>query len=365
MAQNRYDVAVIGAGVVGASAARRLAAQGASVIALDAHGLGGRGSRAAAGVGVPSVRLLADPLMLSFAEAGRKQLFTDLDEITGGDPGRLRTEAGVIRLVRTPQQREELENAATAHPGYLGTWYDAPGLPDIEPLLSPDKLHGAYFDPSGLVMDADGYVSLLQQAATAAGARIRLASPVLGVERTADGVELATHDGTVQADRVVLAAGAWSGSVPGLPRLPIRPLRGQMLRVDAPVTLRHVVSGSLYAAPSRSGTVVVGATEEKTGFTETVTPEGVMVLTAFLSRTLPRLGGGTLRDVWSGLRAAAPGGRPLLGFLPGDDRVIAATGHGGQGILTGALTGLAVADLVAGDQNEWSTAFTPTTEPTR
>ncbi|GAA1257152.1 glycine oxidase ThiO [Sphaerisporangium rubeum] len=358
----RYDIAVIGAGVVGASTARLLADQGASVCVLDAGARGGRGSRAAAGVGVPSVRLLADPVMLGFAEAGRKQLLADLDELTGNDPGRLRTEAGVIRVVRTPQHREELETAAAGHPGYLGEWLEGERLTATEPLLSIAKIHGAYFDPTGLVMDADGYVTLLQQAAVAAGAQLRLGTQVFGVESSASGVQLRTQDGAIEADRVVVAAGAWSGAIPGLTPLPVRPLRGQMLRLDATVTLRHVVSGSVYAAPSRSGTVVVGATEENAGFAESVTPEGLLVLTAFLGRMLPRLASGTLRDAWSGLRATAPGGRPLIGTVPGDDRVIAATGHGGQGILTGGLTGRAVAGYLATGDDEWVRAFTPALE---
>jgi glycine oxidase len=358
----RYDIAVIGAGVVGASTARLLAAEGASVCVLDAGGRGGRGSRAAAGVGVPSVRLLADPLMLGFAETGRKQLLADLDELTGNDPGRLRTEAGVLRIVRTPQQRDELEAAATGHPGYLGDWLGREQLAEVEPLLATDKIHGAYFDPTGLVMDADGYVTLLQQSATAAGAQLRLGTQVFGVEHSASGVELRTQDGTLEAERVVVAAGAWSGSIPGLTPLPVRPLRGQMLRLEATATLRHVVSGSVYAAPSRSGTVVVGATEEQAGFAETVTPEGLLVLTAFLGRMLPRLAAGSLRDAWSGLRAAAPGGRPLIGAVPGQDRIIAATGHGGQGILTGGLTGRAVAGYLDTGDDEWVRAFAPAQE---
>ncbi len=360
MEATRYDTAVIGAGVVGASVARRLAALGARVCLLDAHALGGRGSRAAAGVGVPSVRLLADPLMLSFAQSGRKQLSADLDELTDGDPGRLRTEAGVLRMVRNAQHREELEKAAAGHPGWLGEWHEGERLAEREPLIATGKVFGAYRDPAGAVLDADAYVTRLQQAAAAAGAEVRRGAPVLGVEESATGVALATPQGTVTADRAVLAAGAWSGSIPGLPALPVRPLRGQMLRLDTPdVTLRHVVSGALYAAPSPSGTVVVGATEEEAGFAESVTAEGLLVLTAFLGRLLPRLAAGSVRTTWSGLRAATRTGRPLIGPVPGSERVVVAAGHGGQGILTGALTGQAVAGYLDSGHDEWCAAFAP------
>ncbi|MBZ4319933.1 NAD(P)/FAD-dependent oxidoreductase [Streptomyces huiliensis] len=358
--KQRYDTIVIGAGVVGASTARRLAAAGADVCLLDAHHTGGRGSRAAAGVGVPSVRLLGDPEMLAFAEAGRKQLRADLEELTGGEPGLLRVEAPVLRLVRDGRHRAELESAAAGHPDRLGTWLEAGRLGEAEPLLDTRRLHGAYLDTGGMVLDADAYVTRLQQAACAGGADVRLGVAVHSVEPDATGVRVATQAGRLSADRVVVAAGAWSGALAGLPPLPVAPLRGQMLRLDTPsAALRHVVSGSVYAAPAPNGTVVVGATEEPEGRTEAVTPEGLLVLGAFLSRTLPRLAAASLRTAWSGLRAATPDGRPLLGPLPGTDRVVVAAGHGGQGLLTGALTGHAVTALLCTGHDEWCTAFSP------
>lgn len=358
--RQRYDTIVIGAGVVGASTARHLATAGADVCLLDAHHAGGRGSRAAAGVGVPSVRLLSDPQTLAFAEAGRKQLLADLEELSGTDPGLLRIEAPVLRLVRDGRHRDELESAAARHPGWLGTWLEAEQLGGTEPLLDTRRLHGAYLDTGGMVLDADGYVTRLQHAANASGAEVRLGVAVHSVEPGTAGVRVATQTGPLHADRVVVAAGAWSGALAGLPPLPVAPLRGQMLRLESrPPALRHVVSGSLYAAPAPNKTVVVGATEEREAGSEAVTPEGLLVLTAFLSRTLPSLAGTSLRTAWSGLRAATPDGRPLLGPLPGTDRIVVAAGHGGQGLLTGALTGRAVTALLRTGHDEWCAAFSP------
>ncbi len=132
-----------------------------------------------------------------------------------------------------------------------------------------------------------------------------------------------------RAGRLVVCAGAWSGGIAGLPPLPVKPLRGQMLTIFHPeVRLTRVVSGPTYLAPWRTGELVVGATEEDAGFACHVTPTGLMHLGATVAKLEPMLREARFGRAWAGLRAVTPGGKPLIGRYPGTKAVLIASGHG-------------------------------------
>jgi glycine oxidase len=160
---------------------------------------------------------------------------------------------------------------------------------------------------------------------------------------------------------VVLAAGAWSGQVRGAPPLPVRPLKGQMLAL-APASagmalLRHVVfTPDVYLVPRADGRLLVGATVEERGFDTTVTAAGVRTLLDGALRTVPALGDAPLADAWAGVRPATPDGAPILGPLT--DRVVAAAGHGRNGILLTPITAEVIAELaLGGTLPPWAWAF--------
>lgn len=332
-----FDVVIAGAGVVGASAALRLAADGMRVLLLDASPVPGRGSRAAAGIAVPSVRLLDDPVMVAFARRGQEVMHRDLDRL-----GVARCAPGVLRPVPDERAAERLARLAEPYPGFLGEWVG----PDV---LAEDgwrgQAHGGFLDPGAMVIDAAGYVDALVAAARDTGAEVRLG---VGL-REVSGTGVATDDGRVAADRVVVAMGAWTGTLPFGP--PVRPLRGQLVRVRPPQRPRRVVSGPLYTAPAPDGeTVLVGATEENVGFAEGPTADGVRALLTEIARAWPGLRSAPFTTAWSGFRAATDSGRPFIGEVPGMSRVIVASGHCGQGILTGGHTADLVRDLILGRQ---------------
>ncbi|WEV29178.1 FAD-dependent oxidoreductase [Streptomyces sp. 71268] len=360
-AARRPDVIVVGAGVVGASTARELAHAGARVLLIERDQEPGAGSRAAAGVGVPSVRLLQDPPMLAFALRGQRTLAKDLDRLA--TPARpLSGACGVLRPVADEAAADRLAALAAEHPGFLGSWASPDEVAALEPTMRK-AAHGAYVDPGATVVDAPAYVDALVAEARRAGVTVRTDCPLLGLRSDDQGVTAELPDGPVRADTLVLAAGAWAGALPGLPALPVRPLRGQMLRLapeSADQRPRHIVSGPLYLAPAPDGrTVLVGATEEDTGLTPGPTVEGTLMLLAHVARNWPALRTARVVDTWYGFRAATKDGRPLIGGLPGHPRVVVATGHGGQGILTGGRTGELVAALVSGEQPAELVDFDP------
>ncbi|MBZ4417828.1 FAD-binding oxidoreductase [Myxococcus sp. RHSTA-1-4] len=352
------DILILGAGVVGLSAARRLVSSGASVTVLDAVHPGGRGSRAAAGVAIPSVRLWEDADMLAFARAGRATLAEDLASLPEGPT--LRRGHGILRVATDAKSRDALADKASKDPEGPGTWVDAARLVALEPALEGTPLFGAFESGHGHMVDTEGYVNALLAAGARAGVRLRLGEAARSVTETDGGVEVRTDGGTLRADQLIVSAGPWSAGLAGLPALPLKPVRGQMLVVHQPgLHLTRVVSGPSYLAPWRSGEIVVGATEEDAGFSEHVTPAGLLHLSATVAKLAPRLRDARFVRAWAGLRAVTVDGRPYIGRFPGTLRTFVATGLGGQGILTGALTGASVTELLAHGRCDAVAPFDP------
>lgn len=355
----RRDVVVLGAGFVGASVAGALAGRGARVVVLDADRAGGLGSRAAAGVAVPSLRLAADPVLLEFVRAGKRRLDAEVAELERGGAG-VRRGSGVLRIALRDGQRDELERTAAGAGMDLGRWLDPGALAEAEPLLAGGPAQGGFLDPGGYLVDVAGYLGALAGAAARAGAELRLGTAATRVAAGADGVTVGTDAGDVRCDTVVVAAGAWSSRLPGLGVPGVRPLRGQALTL-APSSgdLRHVVSSYLgYLAPAADG-VLVGATEEDAGYAADVTAAGLLHLTSAAARVAPRLRDARFLRAWAGLRAVTASGRPVIGRVPGCPRAIVASGHGGQGVLTAGLTAAAVVELVERGASDVAAPFDP------
>ncbi|WP_396119767.1 glycine oxidase ThiO [Dietzia sp. B32] len=153
----------------------------------------------------------------------------------------------------------------------------------------------------------------------------------------------------VDADRVVLAAGAGSAALAGLP---VRPVKGEVLRLrarpgceDPPrgVVRAFVRGRPLYLVP-RDGGLVVGATQYEHGDDRQVTVGGVRDLLADAETVFPGIGEYELAEAIAGLRPMSPDNLPFLGADPADPRLIHATGHGRNGI---ALTPVTVAAVLA------------------
>ena len=132
----------------------------------------------------------------------------------------------------------------------------------------------------------------------------------------ADGVIF--EDGArAEADIVVLAAGAWSRGIEGLPpdrRPPVRPVKGQMLalRMDpASPLLNHVLwAPGAYLVPRRDGRMIIGGTVEEKGFDETITAGGMLTLLEAAWRAIARHRGTADRRNLGRPPARQPGRRP-------------------------------------------------------
>jgi glycine oxidase len=153
----------------------------------------------------------------------------------------------------------------------------------------------------------------------------------------------------------VIAGGASAGAIEGLPaeaRVPVRPVKGQILRLRAtaagPQPLGRVVrTEDFYAVPREDGTLVVGATMEERGFDTTVTAGAVLDLLRYAYEVVPGIAELELAELGAGLRPTAPDNRPIVGngALEG---LVWATGHWRNGVLLAPLTAAAVAGLLTG-----------------
>jgi glycine oxidase len=203
--------------------------------------------------------------------------------------------------------------------------------------------------PSGAVLHPrDGAIDNVRL--TTALARAVDARRELTVTRGDPVTGLALGSGAVRvsARKAVLAAGAWSAAIDGLPReLPVHPLKGQMLAFESRCLSHSIAGDEIYLVP-RDGEVVAGATVEHAGFDLTVHPAAIEGLRQAAVRLCPPLADARVVRTWAGIRPATPDMLPIIGADPDAAQLIYACGHSKNGILLAPATAVAVADLVQG-----------------
>jgi glycine oxidase len=230
------------------------------------------------------------------------------------------------------------------------TWISPAEARRREPHLA--GLAGAVFSPEDHQVDNRKLVAALHAAAQAAGVIVRehtAVESVVSLHGRATGVRLA--DATeVAADAVVIAAGAWSRGIAGIPsplRPPVRPVKGQMLalRMETPL-IEHVVwAPNVYLVPRRDGRLILGATVEEKGFDASLTAGGVLALLEAAWRVLPAIEELPIDETWVGHRPGSRDDAPVLG--PGPlENLVYATGHHRNGILLTPVTADTIARLV-------------------
>lgn len=147
---------------------------------------------------------------------------------------------------------------------------------------------------------------------------------------------VATTQGEYYADAVVVAAGAWSAGVMAevMPRLPVYPVRGQMLlfKFEEPVLPCIVLQEGMYLIPRRDGHLLVGSTLEEAGFDKRTTGEAGVMLRQKAEAILPDLKERLVERQWAGLRPGSPGNVPFVGKHPEFENIYMNTGHFRYGV---------------------------------
>ncbi|HEY5319153.1 MAG TPA: glycine oxidase ThiO [Solirubrobacteraceae bacterium] len=366
------DVVVIGGGVIGLAVAWRAAQAGLPVTVLERGKPGGATSHVAAGMLAPiseSTPTELGLLALGLRGASSYAAFAaELAAASGRDPGYL--SCGTLAVARDGDEAEALERDFEMRSGLgLEVRRLRPSAARrIEPALAP-ALRLALEVPNDHAIDPRRLTAALAQAVERAGgvlrAGIEVDEIVLDGGRVA-GVALRGGE-RVPAGQIVVAAGPWSGQLEGLPsaaRVPIRPVKGQILRLHDPAgpgLLEHVLRlGSAYVVPRGDGRYVLGATTEERGFDVTVTSGAVFELLREVIELVPGFSELVLDECSAGLRPATPDGIPAIGpgAVPG---LHWATGHHRSGVLLAPLTAeLVVCALLGEPPSAQAASVTPT-----
>jgi glycine oxidase len=359
-AGRKPSVAIIGAGVVGLGIAWRLTARGAVVDVFDRGRAGAGASHAAAGMLAACCE--AEPGEEALVALGRDSQarwpgFAEELQRASGIDVELRREGTLVLALTADDQAEIAHRLEFQRRLDLPLeWLSAAATRAREPHVA-GKIAGALFSPQDHQVDNRKLVQALHIAAAAAGAKIHEHRPVKNIIAQAGrATGVGFEDATVStADKVVLAAGAWSRGIAGLPpdrRPPVRPVKGQMLALRMAPTaplLNHVLwAPGAYLVPRRDGRLIVGGTVEEKGFDQAITAGGVMALLDAAWRAIPAVEDLPIDEIWVGHRPGSRDDAPILG--PGPlENLFYATGHHRNGILLAPITADTMARLVLDD----------------
>ena len=347
------QVLILGGGIAGCAAALELAGRGAAVTVVDRDQPGTGATGASAGILAPqyeaagpghTFRLQSESLGLWPACARR------IEDHTGWQLGHRAD--GLLVANRSRGEEDEAREA-------LGWEHDL-GLPGE--ILTPQEarrvhsgvslsLRSYVWLPEARQVDSQRVASVLADAVRAAGGRVLSGRPAAGI-LSGNGrvVGASLEDGTrLDADWVVVATGSWSSLLTGLPRpLPVRPVRGQILRLlpeePSPWPMLADHQGR-YLVPRENGTLLVGSTMEEAGYDDGVTDAARTYLTEIALELFPSLEGARVVERWAGLRPMTPDSQPVLGPEPSLEGLVYATGFGRNGILLAPLAAKVVADV--------------------
>ncbi|MEV0129973.1 glycine oxidase ThiO [Dactylosporangium sp. NPDC050688] len=322
---------IVGGGVIGLSVAWELLRRGAQVTVYDADPTRSAG-RVAAGMLAPTAEagFGEEALQGLMLESMRRwpAFAAELGAATGMPLG-YRTD-GTLLVALTDDDLTEVRR--------LVDYYRRAGTPiepltgrrlrELEPLLSP-RVRGGALAAGDHQVDPRLLLAALRS---------------LPLRHEARDV---TDLSSLRDDVIIVANGCGLAAVAGLP---VRPVKGQLLRLRGPEPLlTHVVRGvalgrHVYLVPRADGELVVGASEEERGADTTVTAGGVLDLLRPAADLLPGVAELALAETLAGLRPGTPDNAPVLGHLHGN--VYVAGGHYRNGVLLAPVTAHAVADLV-------------------
>lgn len=354
----RSEVVVLGGGVMGCAVARALALRGCEVVILERAIPGAEASSAAAGIlGAQSEPDEPGPFfdLLMRSRKLYAGFAKDLEKQTG--IGVNYRECGVLMIATGEAHQQLLDERAR--------WQERLGLVlhrlsgkealALEPRLTARVL-GALHIPGDAQIEPPLLARALARGAELAGARFIRTSVrrIVHDEKRVRAVE--TDAGRIEAERVVLAAGAWSCQVPGsgLAEGAVQPVRGQVAQLEGtPGTIGRVImrpreGGKVYLVPRADGRVLLGATTERAGFEKRVTAGGLAQLMGMAVELIPSLESAPFVDAWANFRPWTSDGLPVLGEGP-IRGIHFASGHYRNGILLTPVTAELLAQEICGE----------------
>jgi glycine oxidase len=367
MTENSSDVVIVGGGIAGLTTAYYLAKARVPSVVVERDAIGSHASGFAygglsplSGFGIPGplAEIAQDGMRL------HRELRESVVEETGIDVDfRVRcslalafSEADVQRLqAALPWQQRQ--------PGYAARWLDASEARRVEPRVSDETL-GATLIEGTAGVEPYRLVLALTRAAEGLGVRVRHGRAISLLRDGGRVTGVVLERDVVACSTVVLTLGPWSAEVSdwiGVP-IDVRPLKGQILRLQAPgpPVDCSVGWGHNYATTKTDGLLWAGTTEEEAGFDEDSTAAARDEIGTALVKMLPAMADAQIAHQTACLRPVASDGLLVLGRVPGLEHVYVATGGARKGILYGPAMGRSIADLILGrDTRVALEAFAP------
>ncbi|MDA1193052.1 MAG: glycine oxidase ThiO [Candidatus Poribacteria bacterium] len=348
MRTTNLDVLIVGGGVIGLMCGWELAGRGASVLLLERNAEVGREASWAA-AGFLRHRVTTDDAygwLSRWSHERYPTLHAELLDATGIDSGY--RQRGGFELAFEAETRATLRKFHSLHVrrNVPVEWVEPEEVVRREPNVSPNTLGGTFHSDDAQIRPPR-YLRALASAFEKRGGRIVTNAEVASLRFDGDrclGVESSV--GSFSAGTILLTAGCWSGGLAeraGL-YLPVRPVRGQVIRMDAPPeAFQHTISAEgIYLAQRDDGAFLVGATVEEVGYERGTTDEGIAELRDGAERVSPMLARYPVTQAWSGFRPAPAKRYPYIGeFRSG---LWVATAHFRVGLMLAPATGKLVAD---------------------
>jgi glycine oxidase len=349
--KHQKDVIIVGGGVIGLTTAYFLAREGVQVVVCEQGKVGMESSWAGAGILPPSDMVHArKPFDRLRAISGRlfPELSRELRERTGIDNGF--TCCGALEF--------QCESAADEH-----EWYGTGIVPEtleradwsrLEPNLAAN-LGKALHIPAMAQLRNPRHMQALRSACLKTNkVAIIEDAQVHGFDVEGNRVKgVRTSNEVLSGDTYVVAAGAWTDRLlePLGCHLRIVPVRGQIALLNPGTTLlrRILVRGAQYLVPRSDGRVLIGSTEEHTGFAKDTTAAGIHGLLALGLQMVPRLAEAPLERTWAGLRPGSPDGLPFIGPTPDLSNLYVAAGHFRAGIQLSPGTAVLLKECILGE----------------
>lgn len=367
------DLAVIGAGAVGASCAFQAAKRGLKVALFDARMPTAGTSGACSGLIAISTK---KPGLAADLAAETKRLYPEVVAELGNDVEY--RPAPLLMLIEDAGILAELEvyQQTVRDHGWRLDHLDRSAVQELEPNLAP-TFEGALLCPDEATVNPFRMTLAMVAGAVAHGATTHWGIKPSAVD-VADGAitGIETPAGRIKAEQYVFAAGVWSpdlGALVGLD-LPVVPRRGDVVVTAraAPIVNHYLMAASSMVVKNKPelaettedplmrrgggfgthvnalGQCLLGTTRSFEGYDRTSSPEGVRAIIASALKRLPGLARVPVLRTFVGLRPHVPDGKPIIGRSGRFGNLLIATGHDGDGISLSVITGDVIADMASG-----------------
>lgn len=346
----KSPIYIVGGGIIGLLSARELVMAGERVTVLDRRELGHESSWAGGGILSPLYPWrYPEPVnrLARWGQAAYPELVRELLESTQLDVEWIRSGLLILDASEAGYALAWAEQA-----GAQLAQIDGPSLRVLAPAVSP-AITSALHLPEVAQVRNPRLVTALRQDLTGRGVELRERVEVLGFESRQGRLHaLHTSAGLLPAERAIVAAGAWSANLlngTGL-SLDHQPVKGQMLLLRPHPRLISTVllNDGYYLIPRRDGHILVGSTQERTGFDKATSTAAREELRAAAHTMVPALADAEVEKHWAGLRPGSPQGIPFIDRHPGIQGLYICTGHFRNGLVMAPASARLLVDVLLG-----------------